>query len=119
MSQYMTSCYTSSEGRALDASLELEGRAGGYTPTSLQGHAMDRIIWYNSRYRWLNRQTDAMNPIGDTNIDGTVSISDVTYLIDMLLGSARVYRYAGDVNGDGEVSVMDVTVLIDMIHSVN
>ena len=119
MSQYMTSCYTSSEGRALNASLELEGRAGGYTPTSLQDHAMGRIIWYNSRYRWLNRQTDAMNPIGDTNIDGTVSISDVTYLIDMLLGSARVYRYAGDVNGDGEVSVMDVTVLIDMILSAN
>ena len=117
MNQFLTSCYTSSDGRALNASLELEGLAGGYTPTSLQEHATGRIIWYNSRYRWLNKQVDALNPIGDTNIDGTVTISDVTYLIDVLLGGGRVYRYACDVNGDGEINVQDVTYLIDMILS--
>ena len=117
MTQYLNAFYSSSEGLALNASLELEGRAGGYTPSALREHVDERIIWFNGRYRWLNRQTDAMNPIGDTNIDGTVTISDVTYLVDMLLGAARVYRYAGDVNGDGIVSVQDVSVLIDMLLS--
>ena len=99
----------------MDACLEFEGIAGHYTPTSVSEHVTDRLIWYNTRYRWLNRQIDAMNPIGDTNIDGTVSIADVTYLIDMLLGVGNYYRYAGDVNGDGTVTIADVTYLIDML----
>ena len=115
ISQYIRSFSSSDEGKALNASLVLEGLAGGYTPTSVSDHADDRIIWYNSRYRWLNRQVDAMNPIGDTNIDGTVSIADVTFLIDMLLGVGNYYRYAGDVNRDGTVTIADVTYLIDML----
>ena len=31
---------------------------------------------------------------GDVNGDGTVTIADVTYLIDMLLGVGNYYRYA-------------------------
>ena len=115
ISQYMNSFMSSSEGRALNASLVLDGLSGGYTPTNFQEHVDGRIIWYNSRYRWLNRQIDAMNPIGDANIDGVVNVSDVTYLIDVLLGSARAYRYANDVNGDGVIGIGDVTMLIDQL----
>ena len=115
MSQYLMRFYSSDEGKALDASLEVEGILWDYTYPKVSEHSHGRIGWYVSRVRWMNKKIDAMNPIGDTNIDGTVSIADVTYLIDMLLGTAYYYRYAGDVNGDGNVTVADVTYLIDML----
>ena len=51
---------------------------------------------------------------GDVNGDGTVSISDVTSLIDILLGGTPAPA-AADVNVDGSVSISDVTSLIDML----
>ena len=56
-----------------------------------------------------------MNPIGDINIDGAVNVSDIADLIDVLLGSARAYRYANDVDGDGVIGIQDVTMLIDQL----
>ena len=55
---------------------------------------------------------------GDVNGDGSVNISDVTTLIDMLLGSGSTSP-AADVNGDGSVNISDVTTLIDMLLSGN
>ena len=54
---------------------------------------------------------------GDVNMDGIVSISDVTDLIDILLGSVlTIYDpVAADVNGDGCILINDVTDLIDMV----
>lgn len=57
--------------------------------------------------------------IGDVNGDGTVSISDVTGMIDYLLGGADINVDAADVNGDGIVSIGDVTALIDRLLSGN
>ena len=51
---------------------------------------------------------------GDVNGDGSVSISEVTALIDMLLTNCEMTDQA-DVNGDGIVNIKDVTVLIDML----
>ena len=51
----------------------------------------------------------------DVNMDGYVSISDVTSLISLLLtGSSNP---AADVNGDGKVSISDVTALINLLLS--
>ena len=57
--------------------------------------------------------------IGDVNNDGSLTISDVTTLIDLLLGGDAIDNEAGDVNGDGEVNIADVTILIDMLLSAN
>ena len=57
--------------------------------------------------------------IGDVNGDGTVSISDVTGMIDYLLGGTDINVDAADVNGDGIVSIGDVTALIDRLLSGN
>ena len=54
---------------------------------------------------------------GDVNMDGEVSISDVTALIDYLLcgDASAIDMVAADVNGDEEVTIADVTALIDIL----
>lgn len=57
--------------------------------------------------------------IGDVNGDKTVSISDVTSLIDYLLSqnATSINLDAADVNGDHNVTISDVTALIDKLLS--
>ena len=59
--------------------------------------------------------------IGDVNKDGTVSIADVTALIDYLLGgdASMIDILAADVNKDNSVTIADVTALIDQLLSGN
>lgn len=52
---------------------------------------------------------------GDINGDGTLSVGDVTRIIDMVLQGGDDQPAYGDVNGDGVVSVADVTLLISMV----
>ena len=54
---------------------------------------------------------------GDVDHDGVVSISDVSALIDMLLGGgvADSCRICADVDGDGTVDISDVSTLIDKL----
>ena len=53
---------------------------------------------------------------GDVNHDGKVSISDVTALIDYLLGvNDDACATCADVTGEGNISIADVTRLIDML----
>lgn len=105
------------EGKALEASLSVESMMWNFTYESIHVSVMDRNDWYEPRVKWINSAIDALNPIGDTNIDGKVSIDDVTFLIDELLGSSTVYRHAGDVDGDGTMRIADVTSLIDKLLS--
>ena len=54
--------------------------------------------------------------VGDVNHDGNVNISDVTALIDCLLGSQEdACLICADVDLDGNVTITDVTELIDML----
>ena len=54
---------------------------------------------------------------GDVNGDGSVTINDVTDLIDLLLVSQidTPYNPNADLDGDGSVSIKDVTDLIDLL----
>ena len=54
---------------------------------------------------------------GDVNMDGVIDISDVTALINIVLGSVlnNYDRAAGDLNRDGEISIIDVVALIDVV----
>lgn len=58
--------------------------------------------------------------LGDVNNDNSVSILDVTVLIDYLLspGSVTINMDAANVNNDGIISISDVTALIDMLLGV-
>ena len=52
---------------------------------------------------------------GDVNADGKVNVSDVTTLINMILGVLPIDKELADVNSDGLVNVSDVTALINII----
>ena len=52
---------------------------------------------------------------GDVNGDGNVTISDVTALIDLLLGGGTINNPAADCNNDTNVTISDVTALIDFL----
>lgn len=53
--------------------------------------------------------------LGDVNGDGVVNVSDVTTLINSILGDAECDPKTCDINCDGEVNVSDVTALINTI----
>ena len=53
--------------------------------------------------------------IGDVNVDERVNVSDVTTLINMILGFETTNQARADINGDGKVNVSDVTALINII----
>ncbi len=53
--------------------------------------------------------------IGDVNGDGRVNVSDVSALINMILGLTTMDNDRADVNGDGRVNVSDVSALINII----
>ena len=51
--------------------------------------------------------------LGDVNLDGAVTVADVTTLIgNVLKGAAAEYMACADLNGDSMVTVADVTALI-------
>ena len=56
---------------------------------------------------------------GDVNGDGQVNVSDVTALINMILGVIPKDLEHGDVTGDGNVNVSDVTRLVNIILGTN
>ena len=55
---------------------------------------------------------------GDVNGDGKVNVSDVTMLVNMILGITPVDAARADINGDTKVNVSDVTSLINIILGV-
>ena len=75
--------------------------------------------------KWSNVETVTLKDngttpviLGDVNDDGMVSISDVTVLIDYLLGSNPQPFNEANANVDGgDISISDVTALIDILLS--
>ena len=83
---------------------------------------MRSVELYRNAAVWCNFQhiegidTGDDHQIGDVNHDGSVSIADVTALIDYLLdGSFEICTTCADVNGDTNVTIADVTALIDKL----
>ena len=66
-------------------------------------------------YIHLHLSKSASKP-GDVNGNGEVNVTDVTALVNIILGSTTDYDMLNvDVNGDGEVNVTDVTALVNII----
>ena len=56
---------------------------------------------------------------GDVNRDGKVNVSDVSALINMILGITEKDMESADVNRDGKVNVSDVSALINIILGIH
>ena len=53
--------------------------------------------------------------IGDVNSDGQLNVTDVTSLINHILGTATFPTAACDLTADGQINVSDTTALINLI----
>ena len=111
---YMKAFRNSSEGIALNSSFVLDKEVYGRS-LSVYSYVSVCNGWLTERYIWLDNQINALNPLGDVNINGTVNIEDVTCLIELLLNGETGGYYSGDVNEDGQVNIADVTSLIAML----
>ena len=56
--------------------------------------------------------------VGDVDRDGKVNVSDVTALVNMILGVVPMDQEVADVDGNGKVNVSDVTALVNIILGV-
>lgn len=83
---------------------------------------------FNRGYAYLKFNTSSVNGVttittnlggsglkGDVNGDGVVNTSDVTTLVNMILGIVAKDITRGDVDGNGEINVSDVTALVNII----
>ena len=58
--------------------------------------------------------------IGDVNKDGSITIADVTALVNIILGKTTDYESRlADVNIDGSITIADVTALVNIILGKN
>ena len=57
--------------------------------------------------------------VGDVNGDGKVNVTDVTALVNMILGVIPKDEARADINGDGKVNVSDVTALVNIILGIS
>ena len=76
--------------------------------------------WLSDRIAWMDSQLGFdpnAHERGDVDGDGHVTITDVTVLIDYLLGgsSTGIDMIAADCDEDGTPNISDVTILIDYL----
>ena len=105
--------YGTCDGWYVSTALNMTHRDGDYLQFN-SGHEM--IIGIQPPAGW---EPPTYTIMGDVNMDGDVTIADVTALIDYLLGGddSAIDIEAANVNGDSNVTISDVTALIDMLLS--
>ena len=89
-------------------------------PENLAGKKF-RITGFVAKYKTqlqfipVEVKDEAAGTLGDINADGEINVSDVTALINKILGTSDYSNEVCDINADGEINVSDVTALINMI----
>ena len=103
--------YGTCDGWYVSTALNMTHREGDYLQFN-SGHEM--LIGIEPPEGWTPPVTIIM---GDVNNDGSVTIADVTVLIDYLLtqDASAVNLDAADMSGDSQVTIADVTALIDYL----
>jgi len=104
-----------------DGSVNVVGSGGAYLRFNAGTDQMRFRYYKSSSYSGqraiaLYMKQEVVLLIGDVNGDGSISIADVTALVNIVLGrTAEFDEKVADVNGDGSVSVADVTALVNLI----
>ena len=101
---FTTPTFTVDQGASVNLGFKLESTTANW------------VAFDNFRLRYLGA---AAMP-GDVNNDGTVTIADVTALVNLILGKEGDYNQAAaDVNNDGSITIADVTALVNKILGKN
>ena len=90
----------------------------GYTAAHDKSSNMPKIYVDYVQITRGNRQWPAFSTIGDVNKDGSVTIADVTALVNIIHGWGTTNQYdhmTADLNQDGSVTFADVLELVNMI----
>jgi surface protein len=90
-----------------------------YVASPANGVVGDGCIMVNGQDWQGHIEIKRSGVAGDVNGDGKVNVSDVTALINMILGITPMNETLADVNGDGRVNVSDVTALINIILGIH
>ena len=77
-------------------------------------------VWSNVQSVTLFENGPAFE-MGDVNHDGSVNITDVTFLINAVLTGdySQIFTDCANLNGDDAVNITDVTLLINLVLSSN
>lgn len=118
-----TSLKLTVNGNAQLSETELTMKSGEWTTYSLTltGNGNVSITFTPAKRLFLDEvYAQSKKIIGDVNKDGSVTIADVTALVNIILGkvpmSATDYDIeAADVNNDGQKTIADVTTLVNII----
>ena len=94
----------------LNDGLKITEPVGGY----FNNHAV-----YDASGNLATSVTIGGNLRGDVNGDGKVNVTDVTALVNMILGVIPKDEARADINGDSKVNVSDVTALVNIILGVS
>ena len=70
-------------------------------------------------YYGSEEQFTTEKPTGDVNGDSAVNVSDVTTLVNMILGVIPKDNTRADIDGNGTVNVSDVTALVNLILGIS
>ena len=90
----------------LSDGLKIMKPAGGY---------FSNAVLYDANGNVATQAIISGNLRGDVNGDGKVNVSDVTTLVNMILGVIPKDETRADINGDGKINVSDVTALVNII----
>ena len=84
-----------------------------FVPDKTTATAGDHAIAIKALYAHYPVEQPIIN--GDVNADGKVNVSDVTTLVNMILGIIPKDAERADVDGNGQINVSDVTALVNII----
>ena len=99
-------------------SLTASGKLGFVAATGTAMPANKAWIEYTGSAELVLPFEEATFVLGDVNKDGTITIADVTALVNIILGKDTENQYdhqAADVNKDGNITIADVTALVNII----
>ena len=88
--------------------------------TPLSDHVPVVVEFGLGLYEEVDNTVEPTTP-GDVNLDGNVTIADVTALVNVILGkdAGEYDEDAADVNEDGQITIADVTGLVNIILGKN
>ena len=95
--------------------VDVEERNGAQVATIFTFKAYNGMAVYEMGKNVSGGGDEPQPLTGDVNGDGVVNVSDVTALVNRILGDPTYSDTVCDVNGDGVVNVSDVTTLVNLI----